>query len=663
MKRKATRILAMLLTALLVLSACGGNNNQPADNNNANTPGNTDNTNTTPTEPPAPSNGGEPIKDLVTWESSGSRELEEFFILHTEKSADLNVLCNAYSPLLEIDNYGKLQPAVAKSWGYEDGGKTWTFELRDDVTWVDMEGNEKAKCTAQDWLTSLEWVLNYHKNDAKNTSMPTQMIAGAQEYYNYTKELDEADAMALTAADGAFRNTVGIEVPDDYTIIYHCCKNVTYFDSLAVAAPLMPLSQAMVDELGVDNVKSMQNTDMWYNGPYLITEFIQGNSKTLTRNEAYYDKDCTLFDTVTVLMVDDALMGQTLFFNGDVDTCSLSESNLHTIYDDANHELRGNLVEDRAAKYSYTIHLNYGKRLEDGTPDVNWNTAIANEAFRQSLYYGLDLTRFWARTNYIHPEKLENVAYTMKNLLYFSDGTDYVEHVWEKIGLPDGRGRYDATKAQQLVEQAKQELEGKVTFPVQLDHWIAASNQNNLDQAVVLKEIIEAIGGPEYITLNIRTYATSLKKEVTDFRLHCWSFGNGWGADYADPENFLFQELYDDAGALYSMNTSFINEATDPQLIEDYKTYTAMVREAAGIYDKDERYEKFADAEAFMLDKAFVVPVLYQVNWRLTKVNAYTQKYAMFGMQNNMWKNWETSTEPYTTEQYTQLEAAFNAGN
>ena len=32
--------------------------------------------------------------------------------------------------------------------------------------------------------------------------MPTQMIAGAQEYYDYTKELDEADAMALTAGPG-----------------------------------------------------------------------------------------------------------------------------------------------------------------------------------------------------------------------------------------------------------------------------------------------------------------------------------------------------------------------------------------------------------------------------------------------------------------------------
>ena len=199
MKRKATRILAMLLTALLVLSACGGNNNQPADNNNANTPGNTDNTNTTPTEPPAPSNGGEPIKDLVTWENSGSRELEEFFILHTEKSADLNVLCNAYSPLLEIDNYGKLQPAVAKSWGYEDGGKTWTFELRDDVTWVDMEGNEKAKCTAQDWVTAMEWILNFEKNDASNTSMLVTMVEGAMDYYNYTKELAETTPGAAKA--------------------------------------------------------------------------------------------------------------------------------------------------------------------------------------------------------------------------------------------------------------------------------------------------------------------------------------------------------------------------------------------------------------------------------------------------------------------------------
>ena len=29
-------------------------------------------------------------------------------------------------------------------------------------------------------------------------------------------------------------------------------------------------------------------------------------------------------------------------------------------------------------------------------------------------------------------------------------------------------------------------------------------------------------------------------------------------------------------------------------------------------------------------------------------------------MQNNLYKNWETSEEPYTTEQYAAFEAAFN---
>ena len=39
----------------------------------------------------------------------------------------------------------------------------------------------------------------------------------------------------------------------------------------------------------------------------------------------------------------------------------------------------------------------------------------------------------------------ENVAYTMKGLLYFSDGTDYVTKVEEKLGL-EASGRQDQQK-------------------------------------------------------------------------------------------------------------------------------------------------------------------------------------------------------------------------
>ena len=33
---------------------------------------------------------------------------------------------------------------------------------------------------------------------------------------------------------------------------------------------------------------------------------------------------------------------------------------------------------------------------------------------------------------------------------------------------------------------------------------------------------------------------------------------------------------------------------------------------------------------------------------------------AMYGAQNNMYKNWETSNIGYTTEEYEQFKAAFN---
>ena len=49
------------------------------------------------------------------------------------------------------------------------------------------------------------------------------------------------------------------------------------------------------------------------------------------------------------------------------------------------------------------------------------------------------------------------------------------------------------------------------------------------------------------------------------------------------------------------------------------------------------------------------IPTYYNIPWQLTKVNVYSKPFAMFGMQNNLYKNWETSEEPYTTEQYAQF--------
>lgn len=656
MRRKGAAIISLALASMLALSGCSTGSttsNTETENGGATSSdtGSDDSTSNT-------SAGA--IKDLVTYEVA-NREMEDVFVLHSETASDLNVLCNTNSGLLEANTQGTLGPGVAKEWGTEDNGLTWTFKLRDDVKWVDNSGAVKADCTAQDWLTALEWILNFHKNGGLNISMPCTLIEGAEAYYEYTNELSEEEALALDASEGSkFLEMVGIEAPDDYTLVYHCAYTAPYFDTVATSACLYPLSQAFVDEVGVENVLGQTYDKYWSNGAYILTEFISGNQKVLTKNEEYYDKDCTLFDTVTIRIVDDTLSGYNLYETGELDNIDLSQSTLQTIYDDESNQYHDQLVEALPKKYSYNMHFNYDKRDADGNPDTNWNTAVANEAFRLSMYYGLDLTKFWARTNYVNPLHCENNFYTMKGLVYFSDGTEYTERVAEKLGLAESDGetprRYDAEKAEEYKKQAIEELTAAgVTFPIQIDYYIKAGSQTALDGANVLKDIFSECLGDEYVVLNIDSYVSSLTQEIVNARKQSFVI-NGWGADYGDVQNFLGQETYGEDGAYYSMNYSNINDASDEDLIADYKEFTELVNTANDIVDDlDARYDAYADAETYFIQHAFTIPMEYEVTYQLTHINDNTKIYALYGMQNYLYKNWETSVDAYTTEQYEQL--------
>ena len=280
MKKMVSRLLALALMGSLVLSGCGsadvGTSNNATDTNSEKAESETG----TETETGEESSANE-IKDLVLGILS-SRELETFNMLYSQRAEDFENLTQLFDGLLEADPDGKLVPAIAKEWGTEDGGLTWTFKLREGVKWVDVNAQEKADCVSQDFATSLEWVLNFHKNDSANTSMPLEMIQGAEEYYEYTKTLSAEEAQALTAGEGSkFREMVGIETPDDYTVVYHCTTPKPYFDTVATYACLYPVSQAMVDELGVKGVQEMNNETMWYNGCYTMTSYVQGQRKSI----------------------------------------------------------------------------------------------------------------------------------------------------------------------------------------------------------------------------------------------------------------------------------------------------------------------------------------------------------------------------------------------
>lgn len=600
------------------------------------------------------------IKDLRAYETI-AREMETWCYHYSQAAVDLNVLSNFYDHLLTNDANGALVPCVAKEWSSPDGGQTWIFKLNEGVTWVDYQGNYKADCTAQDWVTGLEWVLNYGKNQAANTSMPIEMIKGAGDYYAYTKELGEEEAKKLGTEK--FLEMVGLEAPDDYTLIYHCVDKLSYFPSVACYNCLAPLSAKLIEEIGVDGYFGADYTTMWYNGPYTCSEYIYQNEKVLSKNEAYWNKDnVKLFDTVTIKMVESADVAFQWFSAGDLDYIDLNQANLSTIYNNEGNEFHDNLVEARPTKYSYQMHFCWDKKNEDGSADTNWNTAIANENFRLALYYGLDITDYLARTNFIHPLSCQNFCYTANAVSVNSEGKDYTQMVRDELGLQYDSEKFvraDAAKAAEYKAKAIEELTAAgVELPVKMTHYIMGSNQTAKDSADTLAQIISDCLGDDLVVLEIRTYVSKLNTEVRDPQLAS-IYINGWGADFADPVNFLGQETYGDDNAYYSKAYSKINNATDEKLKATYKEFTDMVNTAKAITDDlDARYAAFAKAEAYMLQHALVIPWSYEVTWKVTSINEYSKIYTAYGNQSERYVNWETNSDLYTTEDY----EAFKAG-
>ena len=621
------------------------------------------------------STGATPLKEFISFES-GNRELESWNMLYTQKAEDANVVTNLWDGLLSFDRYGKVVPAIASSWEHNEDATVWTFHLRDDVDWVDCNGEVKAHLTSKDFLVGFEWVMNAIKNEANNTSMPNDTIVGAYEYYELTKEA--GDAAADMTYEDMLAAGVGIEAPDDYTLVFTCPSACPYFDTVAAYNSFYPVAPALIEELGVDGFRSCDNTTMWYNGPYVVEEYIQGNTKSYIPNPNYYDAaNVSRFERFTVTMISDGSISLQLYQSRELDEVDLGESNITTIQSDPSNEYNQQLCEKRAKKFSYCFIFNYDKKNTDGTPDENWNKAIANKAFRQCFSKGMVLNKFFARYNPINPLKCENDFFTMKGLCYTSDGTDYTNLVAKEMGLDgeayDGktmkRLRANNGDITELKKQAMEELSAiGVTFPVHCSYYILAGSTSALDSATVLKQCFTDSFGDDFIVLDINTFVSSTMKEVVAPKLQ--SFVHmGWGADFGDPINFLTQIIVHDDNAYYSCNMTNIAAIVNngpasyqKDLVAAYEKFTDLVNEGRAIVDDtDARYAAFAKAEAYFLDENLIFPTVYDITWCLTHVNEFSKINAMYGPCNYKAVNWETSEEAYTTEQYDEFAAAFDA--
>ena len=116
-----------------------------------------------------------------------------------------------------------------------------------------------------------------------------------------------------------------------------------------------------------------------------------------------------------------------------------------------------------------------------------------------------------------------------------------------------------------------------------------------------------------------------------------------WGADYSDPETevYPFYQEAGDRGTCYAFLRTGVEDGIITGETADYvMTYMDMVEKAKAITaDLDARYAAFADAEAYLIENALVIPLSLPVPpYIATRLNLWEGQYAPTGFSSNRLK-------------------------
>ena len=596
-------------------------------------------------------------------------EVETLNYLYTSNTNDYEMCANMVDCLVEYDQYGVMQPALAESWEHNDDYTEWTFHIRQGVKWMDAEGNEVADVTANDWVSAARWV-NDAANNSSNQYMYNGIVKNAEAYFNYTAYLLESENGTRTTddegnpiepvAEVSF-DDVGVKAVDDYTLGYTMEAPCTYFPTVLSYTTYMPVYGPFLEEMG--DSFGVDNYSVLYNGAYIMTQFEPQNQRILTKNETYWDKDNVFIDEIQYLYNTSATqLGPESFIRGEVDWAQIDASILSAWLEDPE---RQNMVSPSRANvsFSYFFCFNFEPRFDDSLDPDNWLLAVNNENFRQSIRYGLDRINALTVVEPEDPESLLNRTITPATFTSAA-GLDYTQYpALQEISSSDG---FNEELALQYKDAAVEELTAAgATFPIQMYMRYNPDTANWDRECQVIEQQLEGLLGSDYIDIVVEagpsTNFLSTVRRAGDYGfMKC-----NWGADYADPQTWTdpFKETSNsynfmgtDEGTVIGQEPC-VNKSAETQALTDQ--YYDLIEAAKAITtDTEARYAAFAEAEAFLIDHAFVIPFsISNDGYIATRLNIFEAQYAPYGMALQSYKFQKLREEPMSMDEYNELYA------
>ncbi|KXT72491.1 Oligopeptide ABC transporter, periplasmic oligopeptide-binding protein OppA [Streptococcus sp. DD10] len=533
--------------------------------------------------------------------------------IQTNRATTSDVVGNLVDGLLGNDQYGNFTPALAKEWTVSQDGLTYTYKLREDAKWYTADGEEYANVTAKDFVTGIK-----HAVDSKSEAL--YLIQ------NSIKGLDDY----VTGKTTDF-STVGVKAVDDYTVEYTLTRPESYWNSKTTSTILFPVNEEFLKAKG-DDFGKVEPNGILYNGPYLLKSLTSKSTIEYAKNQNYYDKDNVHIEQVKLSYFDgsdqEALVRN---FEDGAYTVATVYPNSST-YAKVAEKYKDNIIYSQQDGTSFFYHLNFNRESYNytgKTTDEQKNAtkqAVLNRNFRVAVNYAIDRTAYSAQTN--GQEAANN---TIRNTFVpptfvqigeknygqvISDKLVTANSEWSGIDLSDAHDAYyNVDKAKETFAKAKEELEAQgVQFPIRLDLPTNSSSKTLVSQAQSVKQSIETALGTENVIVDVQQLSEDELNNATYFATTAAQKDydlttDGWVPDYQDPSTYL-DTLNTENGA-HMQNFGF-EPGQDHANISTVglNTYTSLLNTAnQENSDVASRYEKYAEAEAWLIDNGIIMPM------------------------------------------------------
>ena len=212
------------------------------------------------------------------------------------------VLGHVMEGLLRYDENNQLAPGMAESWRIDEQGAV--FNLREDARWSDGK-----PVTAHDFVFAWRLVL-----DPDNAS----------EYAFILYPVKNAEAVNQGLLPG---EALGVRAQDDRTLEVDFERPIAFFDKLTAFSTYLPMRQDFYEATG--GGYGADADKMLYNGPFLIANWVHGQSLDMRRNPYYWNQERIHLERINVgYITSDPNTSLNLFKDEKIVLTSLTPENL-----------------------------------------------------------------------------------------------------------------------------------------------------------------------------------------------------------------------------------------------------------------------------------------------------------------------------------------------